>query len=100
MITYTEDQKIQIKKAKERVEKQYPGAFLEAIDGFYTINDKEGNDILSEYMLPYASNPVDAWKLAMLTVKTTQNFNRTHPERVSLELEEEKQSRIKRRRNK
>ena len=100
MTVYTEEQKLQINKAKTSINKMFPGCFLEKHEAGYTICDKEGNDILEEYMLPYGKDAVEAWKFALLTVKTTQHFNRSHPERLSLELEEEKMVRVKRKKRK
>ena len=85
---------------KEKVLSLYPRAFVEQMDDRYTICDNEGTDILCEYLLPYGKTPEQAWEYASLTIKTTNHFNRTHPERLSLELEEEKSSRITRRRSK
>lgn len=92
-----EDKKI-IAKIRTKVEKQYPGCCLSYSEEGYTIEDSEGTDILSEYFLPLGKTPIEAWQLAALTAKTTQNFNRTHPERLSLEMDEEKLNRIARKR--
>jgi len=63
-------------------------------NGNYYIVDEEGNNIFEEYLLPETNTEEEAWKQAKLTIQTTQNFNRTHPERVIMEHAEEKQMRI------
>ena len=87
-----------IDKAKAKVQKFYPGAYCELSEEGYTIFSKDDEDILSEYFLPYTLSAAEAWQSALLTVKTTQHFNRTHPERLVLELTEEKESRLKNKR--
>ena len=97
MYKYTTEELTTIRKLQQRVRKFYPEANLEKTDEGYTIIDADHEDILAEYMLPMGKTPVEAWQLAILTAKTTKNFNRTHPERLSIELEEEKTRRGTRR---
>lgn len=73
-----------IEKLKRRVQKQYPGAFLKEIKkGKYTIMQETDNltviDLLAESFIPAASNVIQAWENAALTVRVNQNINRTHP---------------------
>jgi len=100
MYKLTEYEKEYISKIRPKVEKLYPGCYLEYTDEGYTIMDSGDSDILAEYILPVGKTPIQAWELAALTAKTTQNFNRSHPERLSLEIDEDKLSRMSRRRNK
>lgn len=84
-------------KDQKRVLKQYPNAKLLILeDGSYVI---ENNDtvLAEEYFMPSAYDIDTAWKYAALACKTTQNFNRTHPERMSLLDIESKLSRIQKR---
>jgi hypothetical protein len=84
-------------KDQKRVLKQYPNAKLLILeDGSYVI---ENNDtvLAEEYFMPSAYDTDTAWKYAALACKTTQNFNRTHPERMSLLDIESKLSRIQKR---
>ena len=60
----------------------------------YYVVDKEGNNIFEEYLLPNTKTEEEAWEQAELTLRTTQNFNRTHPEKMTFEHEEEKTLRI------
>lgn len=86
---------------KSKVISWYPGSFVERVgDTQYTICDSDGNDLLSEYFLPFGNTPEEAWSYAGLTIKVTNNFNRTHPERLSLEIDEDKLSRIAKRKSK
>lgn len=94
MIKLSEADKLYISKLRARVVKHFPNCYLSHSDLGYTIMDANDDDILSEYFLPMGKTPVEAWELAVLTAKTTQNFNRSHPERLSLELDEDKTSRI------
>jgi len=84
-------------KDQKRVLKEYPDAkMLLQEDGSYIV---ECNDIVlaQEYFMPEAYDTDTAWKYAALACKTTQHFNRTHPERLSLIDSESKLSRIQKR---
>lgn len=84
-------------KHQKRVLKQYPTAKLTIIDdGSYAI--EANNEILvNEYFLPPALTADTAWEYAALACKTTQHFNRTHPERMDLSTMEVKLNRIQKR---
>ena len=45
------------------------------------INDEV---VADEYLFPETTDPDKAWEYALLSLKTTQNFNRTHPLKVEL----------------
>jgi len=84
MIKMTKEEVKTVDKLKRRVHKQYPGAFLKEIKkGKYTIVQESANlnivDLLAESFITPASNPIQAWENAALTVRINQNINRTHP---------------------
>jgi hypothetical protein len=92
-----------IEKYKKRVHKQYPGAYLVSIEsGWYTIiqdqSDLSQKDILAELCFTPQKDPIKAWELAQLTVKSTQNLNRTHPLRIEGMNMEDKIARVEARR--
>lgn len=81
-------------KDRKKVLKYFPNAKVLVLDdGTYVI---EANDIIlaEEYFLPDAYDEDTAWKYAAVACKTTQNFNRTHPERMELSDLENKINRI------
>ena len=89
----------EIKKArlKKKVLKQYPNALV--------VYSDEGVRIMSgdifiaeEFYLPATNCEDKAWEYAALACKTKQQFNRTHPSRMSLLDIESKINRINRRR--
>lgn len=47
-----------------------------------------------EYFMPETDSVEMAWQYAAASLKTTQHFNRTHPDRMSLQDFEEKSHRI------
>lgn len=95
---------------QRKVLKYYPNAkVLKDINGLFYIGIKpesnfsdeildldsllddyiEYEDLFEEYLLPHVSSIEAAWKSALVCCKTTQNFNRTHPERMSLDHDDE-----------
>jgi hypothetical protein len=72
-----------IYRYKKRVHKQYPGAYAVLKKGGWTIvqeqDDLTQKDILAEYYFTPTSSELIAWELAVVSAKTEQNFNRTHP---------------------
>jgi hypothetical protein len=84
-------------KNQKKILKIYPNAKLEySIDGNCTIINN-GIDLLREFFLPETTNEDEAWRLALLAMRTKQNFNRTHPARMDLSSLEDKMSRMTRR---
>ena len=84
-------------KNQKRVLKEYPNAFIaKKDDGAYVVIDGD-TFIAEEFFLPDVYTEEEAWSHAALACKTTQNFNRTHPERMSLLDIESKLSRIQKR---
>jgi hypothetical protein len=63
--------------------------------------DVDGVNLSEEHLLPPTKDPHRAWEMADLSLKMTQNFNRTHPMRAEFSTSEDKKRRIKnRKRNK
>lgn len=60
--------------------------------------DVNGVNLSEEHLLPPTKDPCEAWKLADLSLKMTQNFNRTHPLRAEFYSSNDKKKRINRRR--
>ena len=91
-------------KAQKKILQKYPMAKLyTATDGYFIgYETEDGNlvNILLELLLPNQSTKELAWESALLSVKTSQNFNRTHPLRVDMYSELDKQTRIEKRKNK
>ena len=91
-------------KAQQKILKKYPMAKLYTATNGYFIGyeTEDGNlvNILSDLLLPNQSTKEQAWESALLSVKTSQNFNRTHLLRVDMYSELDKQDRIEKRKNK
>lgn len=91
-------------KSQQKILKKYPTAKVYTASNGYFIGyeTEDGNlvNILSELLLPNQSTKEQAWDSALLSVKTSQNFNRTHPLRVDMYSELDKQARIEKRKNK
>ena len=81
-------------KYKKKVLSKLPKAYLERdIDGsVYVIHGDE--PIVAEYFYPETDNEDTAWQYAAEALKITQNFNRTHPDRMDLSDFESKTNRI------
>jgi hypothetical protein len=85
-------------KDKKKVLKQYPNAKLLVLDdGTYVVENDDTN-LAAEFFMPDAYDEETAWKYAALACKTSQHFNRTHPDRMELSDRESKFTRIKTRR--
>lgn len=61
--------------------------------------DVDGMNLSEEHLLPPTKDPHKAWEMADLSLKMTQNFNRTHPLRTENYSSKEKKTRIRKRRN-
>lgn len=87
----------EIEKERKKVIKKLPNAKLASDEyGLYYISN-DGEDIGEEYFLPHSPDILQAWKNALLTIRTTQQFNRTHPLRVEMD-DFDKLNRVDRRR--
>lgn len=60
--------------------------------------DINGRNLMEDHLLPPTKDPHRAWELAELSLKMTQNFNRTHPLRTDMYSSSDKKGRIKKRR--
>lgn len=89
-------------KFKKRVLDKCPNAKLttDLFGNFIVV--VEDNVIAEEYLFPETKDPDKAWEYALLALKTTQNFNRTHPLKLDLSSDdiEAKLNRIHMRKNK
>lgn len=72
----------EIEKVKKRVLKKVPTAKLKKDDCGNLYVEYRGINLSAEYLLPTTTDELEAWQYAELSVKTTQNFNRTHPIRL------------------
>ena len=61
--------------------------------------DVGGVNLSEEHLLPPTKDPHKAWEMADLSLKMTQNFNRTHPLKTDFYSSKEKKTRIRKRRN-
>ena len=98
------DEKNLIRKYQKKVYSIYPKAFVKRIGRNFTIvqeqDDLSIKDILAEMLILPQPTQVKAWEMAQISAKTTQNFNRTHPQRMDVSSHDEKKmSRIESRKN-
>lgn len=90
-------------KVQQKVLKKIPNAKLYSATNGYFIgyeSDEGIVNLLADQLLPNQESKEKAWECALLSVKTSQNFNRTHPLRVDMYSELDKQERIEKRKNK
>lgn len=90
-------------KLQQKVLKKIPNAKLYSATNGYFIgyeSDEGIVNLLADMLLPNQETKEKAWECALLSVKTTQNFNRTHPLKVDMYSELDKQERIEKRKNK
>jgi len=90
-------------KIQQKVLKKIPNAKLYSATNGYFIgyeSDEGIVNLLADQLLPNQESKEKAWECALLSVKTSQNFNRTHPLRVDMYSELDKQERIEKRKNK
>jgi hypothetical protein len=60
--------------------------------------DVNGVNLSEEHLLPPTKDPQKAWEMADLSLKMTQNFNRTHPMRTEFYSSKDTKRRINKRR--
>lgn len=91
-------------KLQQKILKKYPNAKIYNSNNGYFIGYEtdDGNvfNILADIFLPNQETQEKAWECALLSIKTSQNFNRTHPLKVDMYNTLEKQERISNRKNK
>ena len=93
--------RIEIKKArtKKKVLKQYPNA--RPVHGANGVQIMDGDIFIAEeYYMPATSCEDQAWEFAAIACRTTQNFNRTHPMKHDMVIDEKKFDRVSRRNRK
>jgi hypothetical protein len=89
-------EEIKKERIKKRVLKDFPDAYVDHDNCGYKI--MTGNKFIAEeYFLPDTHDLDKAWEYAALACKTTQNFNRSHPDRMDLSEKEGKYHRINKR---
>jgi hypothetical protein len=86
-------------KIMRRVLKKVPNAkmIFDSEKNLYI--DVNGVNLSDEHLFPPTKDPHKAWELAEISLKMTQNFNRTHPLRTENYSSTEKKIRIRKRRN-
>jgi hypothetical protein len=87
-------------KIMKKVLKKAPTAkiFFDSEKNLYI--DVNGINLSEEHLLPPTKDPHKAWEMADLSLKMTQNFNRTHPLRADFYSSKETKKRINRRKRK
>lgn len=88
---------------KQKVLKKFPNAKLYTSSNGYFIgyeHDEGIINLLAEFYLPNQITKEKAWESAFISIKTQQNFNRTHPIKTDMYSELDKQDRIEKRKNK
>lgn len=61
--------------------------------------DVDGVNLSDEHLLPPTKDPHKAWEMADLSLKVTQNLNRTHPFKVDFYSSKDKKNRINKRKH-
>lgn len=84
-------------KYQKQVIRKMPKAYIEKdLNGYvYVMHNDE--PVAAEYFFPDTYDEDEAWKYAAQAIKVTQNFNRTHPDRMDLSDFESKSIRITKR---
>jgi hypothetical protein len=84
-------------KEQKKVLKQYPNARLTFDDNGNYIVVSGDTFLVEDYFMPEANDAETAWKYAAVACRVTQNFNRTHPDRMDMSVIEDKVMRINKR---
>lgn len=61
--------------------------------------DVDGVNLSDEHLLPPTKDPHKAWEMADLSLKVTQNINRTHPFKIDFYSSKDKKKRINKRKH-
>ena len=85
-------------KIIKRVKNKFPNAkmLFDSEKNLYI--DVNGVNLSEQHLLPPTKDPHKAWEMADLSLKMTQNFNRTHPLRTEHYSSGDTKKRINRRR--
>lgn len=89
----------ELQKIMRRVKKKQPDAELVKDDCgnlFVCVNDVS---LSEEHLLPDTQDELTAWKYADISLRMTQNFNRTHPLKVDGYAAIDKKERVKKRKS-
>jgi len=87
-------------KAQRTVMNKYPSAKVSYdFDGNCTIVN-DGINISEDFFMPMTTSEDEAWTQAAISLRTKQNFDRTHPNRMDLSTLESKMNRLDKRRKK
>ena len=89
---------IDTEKIIRRVLKKCPSAKLKFDQDKNLYVEVDGRNLSDEHLLPPTNDPHRAWELAEISLKMTQNFNRTHPLRTDFYSSSDKKNRIRKRR--
>lgn len=84
-------------KIIKQVLKKQPSAKLLSDENGFLYIDVNGINLSEQHLLPPTTDSLQAWKYADISLKMTQNFNRTHPMRVDGYSTFDKKNRIKKR---
>jgi hypothetical protein len=84
-------------KVMKRVLKKVPTAkmLFDSQKNLYI--DVNGVNLSEEHLLPPTKDPQKAWEMADISLKMTQNFNRTHPLKTEFYTTKETKNRINKR---
>ena len=96
--------KIQTRKFKSfqrKVRKRYPKAKIQMNnDGLFYISSGVGTVVGEEVFIPPQTKVFDAWYWASRSCQIEQNFNRTHPMKHDMAIDEKRFDRVSRRNRK
>ena len=93
---------MKIETVIKRVKKYYPKAksfkeYGEYYIGIPDITDDSIINLFEEYLIESTNTEEEAWNKALICCRTTQNFNRTHPDRLILSYKEDSFTNVNRR---
>jgi hypothetical protein len=86
-----------LEKLKKFVKSKYPTAKTSVdTNGKYFVSDECGK-LMKEYFIPNQTKVFPAWHAVYDIIKIDQNIQRSHPDRMTLKLDESKSFRITKR---
>jgi len=93
---------MKLETVKKRVKKYYPTSVAYKELGLYYIGIPDSLEdtiinLFDEYFIQSTVTEEEAWNKALVCCRTTQNFNRTHPDKCFDEYSETKTMRLKKR---
>lgn len=87
-----------LEKIRKKVLKKAPTAKLLVDSEKNLYIDVDGVNLSEEHLLPPTNDPQRAWEFADVSLRVTQNLNRTHPLRTGFYPSTDTKERINRRR--